>query len=39
MVAKKYNLDVTRIKEYLSGGPDPDANQSVVKLTKASELR
>ena len=38
IVAQKYGVDVTRIKEYIQGGPDPEKAVISKKLAKATEL-
>ena len=37
IVAKKYNVDTAKLKEYISGGPDPEKGVASKKLQKASE--
>jgi len=39
VIAKKYEVDPSRVREYLKGGPDPEAAQVAKKLTKATEVR
>jgi len=34
IVAKKYNVDITKLKEYISGGPDPEKGVASKKLQK-----
>ena len=37
MVAQKYGVDTSRLKEYIQGGPDPEKGEANKKLVKASE--